>query len=408
MEVIQTDVCVVGGGPAGLTLALLLARSGVDVVLAERMRSFDREYRGEILQPSAQLALAEIGVLDAVLARGAYPMRSFQLATPDKVLLDIDYRRLPAPHNHLLSVPQRHVLESLHEACAATPGFRQLDGSSANQVLSQDGRVVGIRCGTGESEREVRARWVVAADGRYSKTRQLAGIDYRRVDTFQHDIAWLKLKVPGFRSEVVQIHRNGEHVSLIHDSYPDQVQVGLLVPHGRYRELSQQGIDHVKSLLCKAVPQFAGEITDQVHKLGDLTLLDVFSGRASEWVRDGLVLIGDCAHTHSPIGAQGVNLAIADAVELHPALVEALRADTSSASALAEFAQRRQRAVESVFSLQARQSRAMLSDGKVINALRPVLAKVLPHTPIFGKVLRTIAYGAVPTRPRTDLFAPVA
>src|SRR5882757_1558851 len=143
VEVVEADVCVVGGGPAGLTLALLLARSGRRVVVAERMRSFDREYRGEILQPSALATLDRLGVLAEV---EGYPLRSFQLAERDRVLLDIDYSALPGPHNHLFSVPQRHVLEALHAACRREPGFRQLDGCSANGLLESDGRVTGIRC----------------------------------------------------------------------------------------------------------------------------------------------------------------------------------------------------------------------------------------------------------------------
>ncbi|MGH9071397.1 MAG: FAD-dependent monooxygenase [Acidimicrobiales bacterium] len=53
----------------------------------------------------------------------------------------------------------------------------------------------------------------------------------------------------------------------------------------------------------------------------DLTLLDVFSGSAYSWVRDGLMLIGDSAHTHSPMGARGINLALQDAARLHPYVV---------------------------------------------------------------------------------------
>jgi 2-polyprenyl-6-methoxyphenol hydroxylase-like FAD-dependent oxidoreductase len=392
VEVVEADVCVVGGGPAGLTLALLLARSGRRVVVAERMRSFDREYRGEILQPSALATLDSLGVLAEI---EGYRLRSFQLAERDKVLLDIDYSALPGPHNHLFSVPQRHVLEALHAACLREPGFRQLDGCSANGLMETDGRVTGIRCGTGENEREVRAAWTVAADGRYSKTRQLAGIGYERVDSFQHDIAWFKLNLPGRRTGTVRIHRYDGQIALIHDSYPDRIQIGWLVPHGRYRELSAAGVEHVKSQLVKALPQYATEIAEQITSLGDLTLLDVFSGRATAWRRDGLVLIGDAAHTHSPIGAQGINLALADAVELHPALLD---------GDLARFEQRRRKAVESVFSLQGRQSKGMLSHGRVIDTLRPLVAKVLPKTPVYQKVLRTIAFGAQPPQVRTDLF----
>ncbi|KOG85634.1 hypothetical protein ADK38_35580, partial [Streptomyces varsoviensis] len=59
----RADVCVVGAGPAGLTLALLMVRSGARVTVLERSPSLDRAYRGEILQPGGQRLLDSLGVL---------------------------------------------------------------------------------------------------------------------------------------------------------------------------------------------------------------------------------------------------------------------------------------------------------------------------------------------------------
>ena len=142
MREIEADVCVSGGGPAGLVLALLLARSGVDVVVAERSASLDREYRGEIIQPGALRTLDQLGVLDGI---GGYPMRHFQLVQGERTLLDIDYSTLPAPYDHLLSLPQRLLLERLLDECKATPGFRLLSGCSTRALLEEDGAVTGIR-----------------------------------------------------------------------------------------------------------------------------------------------------------------------------------------------------------------------------------------------------------------------
>src|ERR1051326_3050185 len=65
---IHTSVCIVGGGPAGLLLGLLLARRQVDVLVLEGHETFEREFRGEVLQPSAAHLLDELGLLRYVLS----------------------------------------------------------------------------------------------------------------------------------------------------------------------------------------------------------------------------------------------------------------------------------------------------------------------------------------------------
>jgi 6-methylpretetramide 4-monooxygenase len=408
MQTVRSDFCVVGAGPAGLTLALLLLRSGSTVAVVERSSSFDRNYRGEILQPGAMTLLDELGVLAPARARGGYPLSRFQLVERGKVLMDVDYRQLPEPFNFLLSIPQRHVLEALFDACQAYPGFSYLAGRSVNGLVRGDGRIAGVSCG-GDDAVSVHAHCVVAADGRYSKTRRLAGIGYRRLEVFDHDVLWFT--IPRRHREVhdVRVFRDSGNPVLIYDSYPDGIQLGWTLPHGGYRALSAAGFDHVKAEIMKAVPPYAADVDEVVHSLTDLTLLDVFSGFAQEWVADGLVLIGDSAHTHSPIGAQGVNLAIQDAVLVHPVLIESLRSGDASAAALSSWVPARRADIDAVVRLQIRQSGAMLGHGgKVANAVRPVLAKVLSKTPVFGRILNQIAFGSRPIRISSELFTAVA
>src|SRR5262245_31064392 len=65
----RTSVCVVGGGPAGLLRGLLLAKRGAGVIVLERHPTFDREFRGEVLQPSALRLLDLLGLLDDILSQ---------------------------------------------------------------------------------------------------------------------------------------------------------------------------------------------------------------------------------------------------------------------------------------------------------------------------------------------------
>ncbi|EWC63323.1 2-polyprenyl-6-methoxyphenol hydroxylase and related FAD-dependent oxidoreductase [Actinokineospora spheciospongiae] len=400
---LRVDFCVVGGGPAGLTLALLLARSGARVVVVERSRSLDRAYRGEILQPGGQALLAGLGVLDGARDRGAHPHRRFRFVDRDRVLVDIDYGRLPGPHNCLLSVPQPHLLGELL-AAAERHGAVHLAAHRVTDLVRADGRVEGVVTRCAEGERVVLAHCVVAADGRFSKVRRLAGIPEDRIDVFDQDVLWFKLPLTDATPDAVQIFRAMGNPVLAYKSYPDTVQIGWTFPHHGYRPLAARGLDHLREQIALAVPAYADQVREHLTRLGDLSVLDVFSGTARHWVADGLVLLGDAAHTHSPIGAQGINLAVQDAVLAHPLLMASKAAGDATAAFLGRFPSARRADIAKVVRLQQLQSRAMLSQGGLVSAVRPTAARVMSRTPVFRKVLNRLAYGNPRIRIATELF----
>ncbi|OLB80859.1 MAG: FAD-binding monooxygenase [Actinobacteria bacterium 13_2_20CM_2_71_6] len=397
----RTDFCIVGAGPAGLTLALTLLRSGKEVVLLERSRAFNRDYRGEILQPGGLALLAQLGALDGARARGCHEHNRFRLVERGRVLLDIDYRRLPAPHNYLLSIPQRHMLEELLALCQQFEEFTYIEGARAARLVEEDGRVRGVEA----DEVRVEAHCVIAADGRYSKVRQLAGIETDRREAFAHDVLWFKLQAPPDRLlDDVQVYRADGSPVLAYTSVPDSVQIGWTLPHKGYTDIAAQGIAHIKAQVSRAIPPYADLIDAQIQRLSDLSLLDVFAATARTWVRDGLVLIGDSAHTHGPIGAQGINLAVQDAVLLHPVLLESLRTKDASAAFLRRFELLRRPDIDTVLRLQTLQGKAMLSHNRIASAIRPRAARLLAHTPVYGRILRKIAYGNPRIRVSDELF----
>jgi monooxygenase len=320
------------------------------------------------------------------------------------VLLDVDYARLPTNHNYLLSMPQRHLLAELAERCTERAGFERLDGYRATDLVVEDGRVRGVVCSRDGRRQTVRAFCVIAADGRYSNLRRLAGIRNARLDLFDLDVLWMRVPLPEHAPRVVQIFRSGGEPVLAYPSYPDALQLGWTIPHGRYADLTALGVDRIRDRIAAAVPQYAEVLRGHLTSFADLSLLDVFAARAERDAADGLLLIGDAAHTHSPLGAQGINLAIQDAVAAHPVLIGAWHAGDASADRLAAYSRRRAPHISAVTRIQVMQSKGMLSTSRIGDFLRPKLARVLPYTPMFAVANRRIALGDTELRVRSDLF----
>jgi monooxygenase len=151
----------------------------------------------------------------------------------------------------------------------------------------------------------------------------------------------------------------------------------------------------VRDEIARALPEHADAVRAHLADFRELHLLDVFAGHADTWVADRLVLIGDAAHTHSPLGAQGINLAIQDAVVLCPILVENLRRNTLTATALGAYERRRRPDIARVQRMQRMQNRTMLSNARLGAWLRPRVIGLLARTPAYDRMLAQIAYGNV-------------
>ncbi len=402
----ETDFCVIGAGPAGLSMALLLVRSGARVVLVERTTSFDREYRGEILQPGGALLLDQMGVLDGARQRGHYECSRFRIVSTGRTLFEADYRRLRPPYNFYLSIPQPSILQELLVACQQYDDrFTYLDGRSPSGLLLDGERVAGVRLPDGGGEQKIEAKCVVAADGRHSKTRRLANIAFKKIDAFDYDVVWFKVPTSERHGPEVTVLQGDGNPMIVYDAYPDSLQLGWTLPRRSYRSLAHLGIDHIKEQMYRSVPQYADPIATSIKALSDLTVLDVFAGFADTWVRDGLVLIGDAAHTHGPVGGQGINVAMQDAAVLHPILVSSLVTGQFDHSTLGQFEQQRRPVVQKVMGMQARQAKMLFSGvGGVAGRVRPVAMKAVGYTPIYRKILSRVAFSPGNVAVRTDLF----
>ncbi|MDQ3600914.1 MAG: FAD-dependent monooxygenase, partial [Actinomycetota bacterium] len=119
----HTACCVVGGGPAGMMLGLLLARAGVAVTVLEKHSDFLRDFRGDTVHPSTLTLLDELGLGEQFEQLPHRIVERAQIQIGDDLVQVGDFRRIPGPHKHLAFVPQWDFLDLLADAARVEPVF---------------------------------------------------------------------------------------------------------------------------------------------------------------------------------------------------------------------------------------------------------------------------------------------
>ncbi|HXK24415.1 MAG TPA: FAD-dependent monooxygenase [Myxococcota bacterium] len=322
-------VLIVGAGPAGAGLAHLLAERGIEVALLERQLDFAREFRGEFLMPSGIEALEQMGLgplLETVPhaqpdSLGIYLNRrlSLSLRADEGTIAEIFRGRRP------IAVSQPALLESIVREAAKSPGFELLRGATVRDLVAEAGRVVGVRAHTAEGERGLRADLVVGADGRASAVRRRGGFEVRE-QAPPMDIVWFKVPaLGGFRGARGYIGKG--HLLIAYHSWDDRLQIAWAILKGRFGELRRRGVaEWVEEMAEHVTPDLAAHLRAHRDALVHPFLLDAVSDRVTRWSAPGMLLLGDAAHTMSPVGGQGLNVALRDAIVAANHLVPALRA----------------------------------------------------------------------------------
>jgi 2-polyprenyl-6-methoxyphenol hydroxylase-like FAD-dependent oxidoreductase len=379
-ESIRTRCCIIGGGPAGMVLGLLLARAGVDVVVLEKHKDFLRDFRGDTVHPSTLEVMHELGLLQEFLQRPHQELRELSGIIGGIKVRIADFSHVPAHCQFIALMPQWDFLDFLASHAKRYPNFRLLMQAEATGLLTEADRVAGVEAKTPNGPITVHADLTVGADGRHSTVREKAGLAR---DDFGApiDVLWMRLsKKPDDDSATLgRIAAGAIFVTLDRGDY---WQCALVIPKGGADELRAKGLDAFRALIIRVAPMVTDRVTE-LQSWDQVKLLTVTIDRLRQWHKPGLLCIGDCAHAMSPVGGVGINLAIQDAVASANILAEKLRQGVPPLDLLARVQKRREWPTRMTQNLQlAVQSRVM---ARVLTMTRD------PKPPLAGKLLNWFA-----------------
>ena len=387
-------------------LGLLLAKRGADVLVLEGHENFDREFRGEVLQPSTAHLLDRLGLLEYIRAQPHSLLEAGKIRLNGAEVGEFSFKRIAPQYPYAIWMPQPIFLAALLRKAEALPSFQCWMGAKVTNLLEENGRVAGVSGSRhGQEPFEVRADVVVGADGRYSALARLGGFkpEYEHHD---FDVVWFTIEQPPGWSSTFYVSL-GENVrGLMLPKYPHHIQAGIVLPTGEWRRWRDKGLPAVAELVRRFDPIFAG-FADALRDFTPFFPLEGIIRLIEDWARDGLLLIGDAAHTMSPAGAVGVNVAIATAAVAAQELYPLLGHGPIPREKLQAVQRIRESDVRTLHRLQLGAQRVLLSQGSRHPIVSWLVRAVLPlflRSPLLPRVQRRLFFG-VPLPPLDPAFS---
>jgi 2-polyprenyl-6-methoxyphenol hydroxylase-like FAD-dependent oxidoreductase len=311
----MSQIVIIGAGPTGLTLAMLLAQRGISVKLVEVSRNFRRTFRGEALMPSGLEAIEQMGLSQIVARIPHRPLDAWEFLIERRSIFRVE-EPMEAGGRPCTLISQPAFLEAVLAEASKCPSFEFIDGTGVRDLVWQDERVVGV---TLSDNRQILADLVIGADGRNSIVRQKANLALT-TSSASFDLLWFKLagSSPQLESENVfySILASQAAFGLFRGS-EGNLQVGWSLHREKgekYDTSEWQQTDWAQKFAAACPDWLAIAVRQQSDTIERPILLSVTVGLCPQWHLPGVLLLGDAAHPMSPIRAQGINMALRDTV----------------------------------------------------------------------------------------------
>jgi len=311
VQKINVRCCIAGGGPAGMVLAYLLARAGIEVLVLEKHADFLRDFRGDTIHPSTLEVMYELGLLEEFLKLPHDELRELSAEINGLQFTVGDFTYVPGHCKFIALMPQWDFLNFIADRAKRYPEFNLRMQAEVTDLILDGDRVIGVRARTQLGPVEIRAELVIGADGRRSVVREKAELE---VETFGSpiDVLWMRIpRKPGDPPQTFGHIDSGRILVMIQRN--DYWQCAFVIAKGSFAGIREKGLQPFRDDIVRLQPFLRGR-ENELKSWEDIKLLTVVIDRLKKWHRPGLLCIGDAAHAMSPIGGVGINLAIQDAV----------------------------------------------------------------------------------------------
>ncbi|KMO36263.1 FAD-binding monooxygenase [Methylobacterium variabile] len=370
----DADVIVVGAGPVGLTAGCALRHHGVDCLILEARTEVQDHSRANNLWARPQELLAGIGLRDALAAR-AYPIRQINFFVNGAPTTPIPIDDVASPYPQVLYSGQDVIETTLIETFEARGGRMERGCRVVGIAQDDDSVTVTLRRGDDGPEERRTCRYLVAADGAKSTVRPLLGLDFeperfegrmnRQIDA---RLSWRRAMEP----------------DQLWFFYYERGFCGVLPVWGGYHRLfflaDDAGVPDRDPTLAE-MQAVAREVTgDETLTLTDpqwLTHSRFQSGVSPGYARGRVFLAGDAGHLSLPIGGQGMNAGLHDAVEIAWRLAMTVRGEAAPV-VLDSYDAERGGEHAQLSAQQAKGFRRTVYRGPVTDAALGLAAKALP------------------------------
>src|SRR5579862_191786 len=387
--------CIIGGGPAGVMLGLLLARSGLPVTVLEKHKDFFRDFRGDTIHPSTLELMYELGLLDKLLTIPHTTIDHIAAVIGGDSFAIADLTHLPTRAKFVALMPQWDLLNFLSSEASRYPTFTLRLGWEATGLIESNGIIAGVRCNTPDGPQEIHADLTVGCDGRHAISREAAHLPLTE-EGVPIDVLWFRIsRQPSDPEAGLGYVNYGRLMVLINRI--DYFQIAYIIAKDGFDEIQRDGLDKFQANLDRIVPFLAGR-TAEIDSWDKVKLLSVQINCLNRWSRPGLLCIGDAAHAMSPVGGIGINIAVQDAVTAANMLSEPLRTNTLTPEHLEQVQRYRESAVHNTQRVQVLAHRVLKSVLHNPGPIEPALAlRIATSVPGFQRLTaRFIGMGFQP------------
>ena len=400
------DVVIVGAGLSGLTLALALAEAGLSCVIVDRVDpraavANRNDIRTTAISLSSRRLFTVLGAWQAV-ADGASPINDIRVS-------DAGSRRfLHYDHTEVGDEPMGHIVDN---GALKTSLLARLAEHGDRVTIAEPGAADALSVTAGratlslEDGRELSAPLVIAADGRGSRVRALAGIRTTTVDYHQSAV-------------VDTIEHAEDHRNLAHERFLPGGPLALLPLPGQHRSalvwsertaVAERIAQLDDAAFGAALAERFGDSLGALTPVGPRAAYPLALTMAETGIADRVALVGDAFHGMHPIAGQGFNVGVRDIAVLAEVLADATRLglDLGSAPVLRDYQRRRRFDIMTMVASTDGLTRLFSNDIAPVRTVRRLGLSAVQRVPAFKRAAIRHAMGTLGTLPRLLRGEPV-